>query len=160
MKLSTRIITAILLVAGSSGVVYAFGRHGDWNLTTDEKIELVSNRVSDKLQLDDAQRQKFTGLAETVAAVMQQVRPSREQRFEEISALLREPVFDQARALQLVQQRTRLIDEKAPEVIASLAAFLDSLTPAQRMQLQEFVRDRHDHHRHDRHRHDDNPDGN
>jgi Spy/CpxP family protein refolding chaperone len=91
---------------------------------------------------------------------MQQVRPSREQRFEEISALLREPVFDQARALQLVQQRTRLIDEKAPEVIASLAAFLDSLTPAQRMQLQEFVRDRHDHHRHDRHRHDDNPDGN
>jgi Spy/CpxP family protein refolding chaperone len=151
MKLSTRIITAVLLVAGSSGVVYAFSKHGDWGMTPAEKIEFVSDRVSKKLELDDAQRQKFTDFAETVSGIMQEVKLSREQRHTEIASLLEEPALDQARALQLVQQRTRMIDEKAPEVIASLAIFLDSLNTEQRAELQEFIDKRHDNHRHGGH---------
>ena len=151
MKLSTRIITAVLLVAGSSGVVYAFSKHGDWGMTPGEKIEFVSDRVSKKLDLDDAQRQKFTDLAEIVNGIMQEVKLSREQNHTEIASLLEEPALDQARALQLVQQRTRMIDEKAPEVIASLAIFLDSLNTEQRAELQEFIDKRHDHHRHGGH---------
>jgi len=151
MKLSTRIITAVLLVAGSSGVVYAFSKHGDWGMTPAEKIEFVSDRVSKKLDLDDAQRQKFTDLAEIVNGIMQEVKLSREQNHTEIASLLEEPALDQARALQLVQQRTRMIDEKAPEVIASLAIFLDSLNTEQRAELQEFIDKRHDHHRHGGH---------
>jgi Spy/CpxP family protein refolding chaperone len=151
MKLSTRIITAVLLVAGSSGVVYAFSKHGDWGMTPAEKIEFVSDRVSKKLELDEAQRQKFTDFAETVSGIMQEVKLSREQRHTEIASLLEEPALDQARALQLVQQRTRMIDEKAPEIIASLAIFLDSLNTEQRAELQEFIDKRHDHHRHGGH---------
>jgi protein CpxP len=146
MKLSTRIITAVLLVVGSSGVVYAFSKHGDWGMSSAEKVEFVSERVSKKLGLDDLQRQNFDRLAQTVVEVIQEVKPSREQRIDEISELLQEPGFDQSRALQLVQQRTRVIDEKAPQVIASLAIFLDSLSAEQRQQLQEFVQHRHGHH--------------
>ena len=148
MKLSTRIITAVLLVAGSSGAVYAFSKHGDWGMTTDEKIEFISDRVTRNLELDDAQREKFTRLAEVVAEVMQQVKPSREQRADEFAALLQESDFDQARALELVQQRTQVINDSAPEVIASLAVFLDSLTAEQRQQLREFVEHRHGRHKH------------
>ena len=148
MKLSTRIITAVLLVVGSSGAVYAFSKHGDWGMTADEKIEFISDRVTRKLELDDSQRQNFTRLAEDVAEVMQQVRPSREQRADEFVALLQEPDFDQARALELVQQRTRLINDKAPDVIASLAVFVDSLSADQRQQLLEFVKHRHGRHQH------------
>ena len=46
MKLSTRIITAVLLVAGSTGAVYAFGKHGGWGLTPAEKAEFVSERIT------------------------------------------------------------------------------------------------------------------
>ena len=148
MKVSTRIITAILLIAGSSGAVYAFSKHGDWGMTPAEKIEFVSERVTRKLDLDETQSANFARLAKTVVNVMQQVKPTREQRNDEVMQLLQEPGFDQGRALQLVQKRTRLIDEKAPEVIAELAIFLDSLTPPQRQQLQEFVEHRHGRHGH------------
>jgi Spy/CpxP family protein refolding chaperone len=110
MKLSTRIITAVLLVVGSSGVVYAFSKHGDWGMSSAEKVEFVGDRVSKKLGLDDFQRQNFDQLAQTVVEIMQEVKPSREQGINEISELLQEPGFDQAQALQLVQQRTRLFD--------------------------------------------------
>jgi len=146
MKLSTRIITAVLLVAGSSGVVYAFGRHGDWGMSADEKVEFVSERITRKLDLDATQRQKFIELAELVAATLQQVRPTAEQRFGEISALLQEPSLDQARALELIQQRTRLVNEQAPLLIAALANFLDSLNAGQKQQLQELLQHRHGHH--------------
>jgi Spy/CpxP family protein refolding chaperone len=155
MKLSTRIITAVLLVVGSSGVVYAFSKHGDWGMSSAEKVEFVSERVSKKLGLDDVQRQNFDQLAETVVEIMQEVKPSREQHINDISELLQEPGFDQARALQMVQQKTRLIDEKAPQVIASLGIFLDSLSAEQRQQLQEFMKHRHGHHNQGRHLTDD-----
>jgi protein CpxP len=148
MKFSTRIITAMLLIAGSSGVVYAFSKHGDWDMTPAEKVEFISERVTRKLDLDATQIAHFTRLAETVSAVMQEVRPAREQRNDEFLQLLQEPGFDQARALELVQKRTRLIDEKAPEIIAQLGIFLDSLTPQQREQVQEFVEHRHGRHKH------------
>ena len=134
MKLSTRIITAVLLVAGSSGAVYAFGKHGDWGMTRAEKIEFISDRVTRKLELDDSQRAHFEQLAQLVADVMREVRPSREQRARELA--------------ELVRERTSLIDAKAPEVIARLAVFLDSLSPEQRGQLQQFIEHRHHGHGH------------
>ena len=65
MKLSTRIIAAILLVVGSSGLVYAVSTHGDWGMTAAEKIDFVSDRVTRKLDLNETQRQKFIALAES-----------------------------------------------------------------------------------------------
>jgi Spy/CpxP family protein refolding chaperone len=147
MKLSTRIITAVLLVGGSSGVVYAFSGHGDWGMSPDEKIEFVSERITRKLDLDDMQRQKFVEMAELVATTMRQVKPTREQRLGEISALLQEPSFNQARALELIRQKTQVVNDQAPLLIAALANFLDSLSAGQKQQLQELLQHRHGHHR-------------
>ena len=150
MKLSKRIVIAALVIAGSTGAVYAYGKHNHWGMTPEEKVEFVTERVTRKLELDAAQQQNFSQFAGKMAEVMQQIRPSSEQRGEMISELLESPSLDQAKTLELVQTRTRVIDEKAPEVIASLALFLDSLTPEQRQQVQEFALHRHHHHKHDR----------
>jgi len=148
MKLSTRIITAVLLVAGSSGAVYAFSKHGDWGMSADEKVEFISDRVTNKLDLDSLQRQKFSELAELVVDTLQEVKPARKQRLDEITSLLEEPSFNQARALELIQHKTQLVNEKAPLVISSLASFLDTLSVEQKQQLQEFVQHRHERHHH------------
>jgi Spy/CpxP family protein refolding chaperone len=150
MKISTRIIAAVLLVAGSSGAVYAFSKHGGWGMTAEEKVELISDRVTRKLNLDDQQREKFAELAELVAVTLQEVKPGRDQHFAELDSLLQEPSFNQARALEMIQQKTQLVNEKAPLVISSLAVFLDSLSAEQKQQLQEFMQHRHEHHRSDR----------
>ena len=145
MKLSTRIITAVLLVAGSSGVVYAFSKHGDWGMTPTEKAEFVSERVTRKLDLDALQQQKFDDLARLVVEIMQETRTSHESHANEISALLEDPSFNQARALDLIQQKTQLVNDKAPLVVGSLAVFLDSLNSEQKQELQELVQRRHHH---------------
>ena len=62
--------------------------------------------------------------------------------------MLAAPVLDQARALEMVREKTSMVNEKAPEVIASLAVFLDSLQPEQKQELQEFIEHHREHHRH------------
>ena len=153
MKLSTRIITAVLLLAGSSGIVYAVSKHGDWGMTPEEKVEFVTDRVTRKLELTETQRQKFVALAESIATTLQEVKPQREQHMTDIEELLQEPVFDQARALQMIERKTRMVNERAPALIASLGEFVDSLNPEQKAQLQAFLQHRFEHgHRH-RHKH-------
>jgi len=147
MKLSTKITTAVLLVVGSSGAVYAFSKHSDWHMTPEEKVEFVTDRVTKKLDLDSQQQQNFTTLAETVAQIMLDARATKEQHVTEIGELLQDPSFNQARAMEMVQQKTLMINEKAPLVISSLAVFLDSLNAEQKQQLQDFVKN-HRHHRH------------
>ncbi len=147
MKLSSKIIGAIILIVGSSGAVYAFSKHSDWQMTPDEKVEFVTDRVTKKLNLDSQQQQNFTALAETVAQIMLEARDSRQQQVNEIGALLQDPSFNQARAMEMVQQKTQMINAKAPLVISSLAVFLDSLNAEQKQQLEEFI----EHHRHRRH---------
>ena len=148
MKLSTRIIIAVLLVAGSSGVVYAFGKHNHWGMSPGEKAEFVTERVTRKLDLDSQQLQNFTQLAEIVVQIMQDARITKPKNVAEIGALLQEPSFNQIRALELIQQKTRMISAKAPLIIASLAVFLDSLSVEQKQQLQKFVQHHHQHNRH------------
>lgn len=149
MKLSTRIITAVLLIAGSSGAVYAYSKHGDWGMTHDEKVEFISERVTRKLDLDAEQRQKFVDMAELVAVTLQEIKPTRDERMQELTSMLEEPGFNQARALELIQQKTQLVNERAPLLITSLATFLDSLSAEQKQELQQFVQHRHQHHRSD-----------
>ncbi len=148
MKLSTRIITAVLLIVGSSGVVYAFGKHNDWGMSPEEKIEFVTDRVTSKLDLDSQQQENFGKLAQTVAQLMLDAKATREQQVNEIGALLQDPSLNQARALELVQQKTQMINENAPLVITSLAVFLDSLNAEQKQQLQDFLQHHRRHHRH------------
>lgn len=148
MKLSTRIVTAVLLIVGSSGAVYAFSKHGDWGMTPEEKAEFVTERVSKKLELDAAQRQNFSELASLVTGIVAEARAGKREQFAELSEMLEQPSFDQARALELVRQKTEMINEKAPQVVASLGVFLDSLNATQKQQVLEFIEHRHRHHGH------------
>jgi protein CpxP len=143
MKLSNRIIAAVLLVVGSSGAVYAFSKHGDWGMSPQEKVEFVTDRVTKKLELDSQQQQNFSTLAELVAQLMVDAKATRAEHIGEIGNLLQEPNLDQSRALELVRQKTEIINREAPGVIASLAIFLDSLSDAQKQQLQQFIEKRH-----------------
>ena len=149
MKLSrTLIIATVLVVASGTGAAYAYAKHGHWHMTPAEKVEFVTDRVSKHLELDAAQRQNFTALAELVADIAVDVRAGREAQMAELEQMLAAPVLDQARALELVQQKTREVNEKAPEVIASLAIFLDSLQPEQKQEMQAFIEHHREHHRH------------
>ena len=148
MKLTTKIIVAVLVIASGSTAVYAFGRHGGWHMSPEEKVEFVTERVTRELELNQAQRQNFESLANTVADIMLEARASKKQHIEEIDNLLDDPSFNQARALEMVENKTRMINEKAPLVVSSLAVFLDSLDASQKQKVQELMEHMQKHHRH------------
>ena len=152
MKKSTKIIAAILLIAGTSSAVFAFGKHDHWKLSPQEKAEFVVDRVTEKLNLDTQQQQSFTELAEMVVGIMTDAKAAKMENIGEVKQLLNEPSFNQAKALEMVQQKTRMINDKAPTVIASLGSFLDTLNAEQKQELQSFM-EHHGEHR--RHGHDD-----
>ncbi len=154
MKKSTKIIMATALVLGISGSVFAFGKHGHWNMSPEEKAEFVTERVTKKLELRESQQQNLQALVGDVLVLMKEMRAERDNHKTQIEEMLAEPVLDQGKALQLIESKTRQINDKAPEVIASLALFLDSLDSSQKSQLQSFIakgmHHRHEHSEHNR----------
>jgi hypothetical protein len=136
-----------MLVAGSSTAVYAVSKHGGWHMTPEEKADFATGRVTKKLSLDATQQQYFSDLANLVAGIVAEARADRSAQIDELSAMIQAPSFDQARALELVREKTGMVNDKAPQVIASLAIFLDSLNAGQKRQLEEFIEHRHEHYR-------------
>ena len=149
MKKSTKIIIAALTALGLSGGVFAYGKHNHWRMDPQDKAEFVVEKAAKKLDLNESQKGNLKALADDVLVLMQEVRANREMQMKEVQQMLAEPVLDQARALQMIQQKTQAINDKAPAAIASLAVFLDSLNAEQKAQLQDFMDDHRGRHRHD-----------
>lgn len=147
MKRSTKIIAAVLLIAGSTSAVFAFNKHGHWQMSPEEKVEFVTDRVTKKLELDAQQQRNFTDLTELVVQIMLDAKASKAQQIDEIKGMLQDPSFNQAAALDLIQKKTQMVNEKAPLVISSLAVFLDSLNNEQKQRMQEIFENHRKHHR-------------
>ncbi len=149
MKKSTKIVIAALTALGLSGGVFAFGKHNHWRMDPEDRAEFVIQKATKKLDLNETQQQNLKVLASDMLALMKEMRDSREMHMQEVQQMLAEPVLDQNKALQLIQQKTQAINDRAPAVIASLGLFLDSLSGDQKAELQSFMDNHRDHHRHD-----------
>jgi len=149
MKKSTKIIIAALTVLGISGSVFAYGKHNHWKMAPEDKAEFMVEMATKKLDLDESQRQNLQALSGDMLALMQSIRASRELQMQEIQQMIAEPVLDQTKALQIVQEKTQAINQQAPAVIASLALFMDSLSVEQKMEIQSFMDEHRQHHRHE-----------
>ena len=145
MKKTTKILIATAMIVGISGSVFAYGKHNHWGFSAEDKAEFITERVTKKLDLDEIQQGNLKVLSGEILALMSEMRAERETHKAQIEAMLAEPVLDQAKALNLIQSKTSQINNKAPTVIASLAAFLDSLSLEQKTQLQGFVSKRMHH---------------
>lgn len=146
MKKATKITVAAILILGVATSVYAYGAHHHWNMSPEEKAEFVTDRIIDKLELDANQQQGLHDLAGTLIEIMDDARANHDEHMDLVQRLISAPTLDQAQALEMIRQKTQLINEKAPQAIASLAGFLDSLNEDQKTKLGEFAGRRMEHH--------------
>jgi protein CpxP len=122
-------------VAGCAG-----HRHG-WNGDSAEFRAKMVERVGSKLDLDAAQKQKLTVLAEKLQAQRQALRGadgSGDPR-SQFRALFVGNKLDQAGATRLVDEKTAALRNGSPEIIAAAADFFDHLNPAQQQKVREFM---------------------
>ena len=134
------LLTATMLGA-MSGCAYSF-----MHKTPQERAERIVKNISDELKLNNAQLGKLNALKDELLTMRGDYRKKRSDTKMAIGEMLSQPTLDQTRALALIKDRTREVNEKAPQVVSAFAAFYDSLTPEQQKKLHDEVTERMKHH--------------
>ncbi|MFP8835562.1 Spy/CpxP family protein refolding chaperone [Hydrogenophaga sp. XSHU_21] len=134
--------SATVLVGGLS----ACGRHHEHGPASAERISewrgKAIERVSGRLDLSAEQRQKLEVLADKLIAQRTAMVGQGGDPRTEMKALVAGEKFDRARALNLLDEKTRVLQVGTPEVIEALANFYDSLNPTQQAEVREFMEKR------------------
>lgn len=128
------------LTACSSGHPY---RHGP--MTPEKMAEVrgkLVERVSGRLDLDAAQKQKLNALADVLEAQRSAFIGKTADPRAEAQAIVAGDKFDRARAQALLAEKTQALQAHSPEVITALADFYDSLNPAQQQKVRELMQRR------------------
>ncbi|MBS0453245.1 MAG: Spy/CpxP family protein refolding chaperone [Proteobacteria bacterium] len=128
-------VAGLALVAASvGGCAYQHGWHGN----PDEFRAKMVERVSDKLELDAAQKQKLAVLAQKMQAQREALRAGNDPR-SQFRQLFAGDKLDQAGAARLIDEKTAAVKSGSPEVIAAAADFFDNLRPDQQQKVRDFM---------------------
>lgn len=132
--------TAALLAAGITACGHRHEGHGP---ASPERVAewrgKAVERVTRKLDLDAAQKQKLDVLADKLVAQRAAMIGHTADPRAELEALVAGPTFDRARALSLLDEKTRVLQTATPEVVNALADFYDSLNAAQQADVRAFL---------------------
>ena len=130
---------ATLLVGGLTACG-SRGHHDHASMSPERVMEMrgkMIERVSDKLDLNEAQKLKLGVLADEMIAQRQAMRGDSADPRTELKALVATEKFDRTRAQTLLTQKTEVVQAGGPKVIAAMADFYDSLNPAQQAEVRE-----------------------
>ena len=128
------------LTACSGGHHY---RHGGMDAESIAEVRgKMLERVGRKLDLDDAQKQKLTVLADKLQAQRAAVVGSTTDPRAAVQALVAGATFDRTQAQSLLDEKLKAVQTASPEVIAAMADFYDSLKPEQQQQVRDFMQRR------------------
>ena len=144
IKRSLMAFTGVTLAVG--GLAACGTRHHERGPMSPEKIAEVRGkvveRITSKLDLNAEQQQKLNVLADKVQAQRTALIGQTPNPRAEFSALVAGEKFDRARALNLIDEKTRVVQVSSPEVINALADFYDSLNPTQQAEVREMMNKR------------------
>lgn len=121
-------------IAGCAGQRHGWGQ-GDSAAFRAKMVE----RIGSRLELDTAQKQKLTLLAEKLQAQREAMRGGAGDPRSQFRALFAGDKLDQAGAARLVEEKTAALRSGSPEVIAAAADFFDHLNPAQQQKVRDFL---------------------
>ena len=144
IKRSLMAFTGVALAVG--GLTACGSRHHAQGPMSAEKIAEVRGKVVDritsKLDLNAEQQHKLNLLADKVQAQRTTMIGQTNNPRAEMQALVSGEKFDRARALHLLDEKTRAVQVSSPDVINALADFYDSLNPTQQAEVRERMQKR------------------
>lgn len=121
------------------------GHHHRGPMNTEKMAEVrgkVVQRVSNKLDLNEAQKQKLNLLADKLEAQRTAFMGKSVDPRAEMQAIVVGDKLDRARAQTLLEAKTRAVQTSSPEVINALADFYDSLNLDQQQQVRNLMQRR------------------
>ena len=137
-KIIIATVSSIVLICGISACAH--------HRSPEDRADYMVDKISDNLELTTPQITQLEQLKDELLASRQLMQAERNLVYAELNELISQPTLDQQRALKLVQDRTESIKQKAPQVIAALAEFYDSLNPEQQAAMRKKFEDHKEHH--------------
>ncbi len=135
MKIKAIIVGFLISVTLVVSAFAGWGQHhGDSGICENRVIE----KLTQKLSLNEGQVEKLKFATLETTKVKKNMKENRKQVLGSIGEMLDQPTLDQERAISILKNKTQNMNEKAPQVVAALAGFYDSLTPEQ----QKILRDK------------------
>jgi Spy/CpxP family protein refolding chaperone len=119
-----------------------FGCHRDADLPPEQSTgrrDWIINRVADKLSLNTEQKPLLTTLIDQAKVQRQAMVGSTTDPRAELRSWFAGTSFDQARAQTLIIDKADTLLSKSPAMVTALAAFYDSLNPAQQQRVRDFM---------------------
>ncbi|MGD9945419.1 MAG: Spy/CpxP family protein refolding chaperone [Burkholderiaceae bacterium] len=133
----------VTVLAGGLAACGARGYHGNWSPERVAEMRAKAvERVGRKLELNEVQKQKLDRLSQELIALRSAVRGQGAGPREDFAALIGGERFDRAGAEALLQQKSRVMQDGAPKVIAAAADFFDALDAAQQQQIRDWLQRR------------------
>jgi periplasmic protein CpxP/Spy len=136
---------ATIVMGGLTACGHRYEHHG-WNMSAEDHAKFrdrMIDRVSNKLDLSEDQKKRLMVLADKLHEQRSAFRGQGGDPRAQVQVLVAGDKFDRARAQALVSEKTAAVTAKSPEVIAALADFFDSLTPAQQAKVRDYMQQRH-----------------
>lgn len=142
-KLSKGII--VLAVSGTviAGSVLAYAHKRGHSF--EHRAEWVVAMVSDELELNEPQIAKLNALKEELLKTGEKFHQQHENTHEELLAMLNDSQLDRVKALNIIENKTRLVNQYAPAVVNALGDFYDSLSEEQHAALREHIEEKMQH---------------
>ena len=139
-KMLVGLFGASVLAGGLAGC--SSGLHRNAPMSAEKLAEVrgkAVDRVSRKLELDEAQKLKLGILADKMQAQRAAVIGKAADPRAEMQAIVAGSRFDRARAQGLLDEKTRAVQAASPEVIDALADFYDSLRADQQQKVRDWM---------------------
>lgn len=102
----------------------------------------VVNKISGKLDLNEAQKQKLGVLADQIIASRSAFRGESADPRADLKAMIAGEKFDRSAAQKMLEKKTQAIQGSAPQTINALADFYDSLNAEQQKRVREKLEGR------------------
>ena len=119
------------------------GCHGDGTGPTPEqraaRRDWLVNRATNKLLLNAEQKPLLAALLDQMAAQRQAMVGQTTDLRAELRSWFAGDRFDAARAQALINDKAIALQSNSPNTVAAMAAFFDSLNPAQQQKLRDFM---------------------
>jgi Spy/CpxP family protein refolding chaperone len=104
-----------------------------------ERRDWIVNRAAGKLSLNAEQKPLLAALIEQIDAQRQAMVGSIADPRAEMRSWFAGASFDAERAQSLINDKASALQNQSPAVVAALAAFYDSLNPAQQQKVRDFM---------------------
>ena len=124
------IVIPVLALVGV-GVAGAGYRHFHGHHNPEHMVE----RISDKLDLNDEQKQKLEAVKDALLKGRQDLLQERAEVMDQLIEEIRKPEIDQAQVLTLIEERKSAIDTMTSRVLEPMIEFHKSLNDTQREKI-------------------------